>query len=175
MLKVAIFNFKGGTGKSTTALNLGACLATSKRKVLLIDLDGQRTLSFGLGKDGELPTTNDWLLKGKVQPVTTAIKNLWLIPGDLDLFDLKADADLFTPALAQLTEFDVCLMDCSPGLGVASVQSMLTSDRILNFRCVVNRSDRQGKGVRGGQVAVTGGDFNSQVAVEVGGRSAAKL
>jgi chromosome partitioning protein len=131
MLKVAIFNFKGGTGKSTTALNLGACLATSKRKVLLIDLDGQRTLSFGLGKDGELPTTNDWLLKGKVQPVTTAIKNLWLIPGDLDLFDLKADTDLFTPALAQLTEFDVCLMDCSPGLGVASVQAMLTSDRIL--------------------------------------------
>ncbi len=131
MLKVAIFNFKGGTGKSTTALNLGACLATSKRKVLLIDLDGQRTLSFGLGKDGELPTTNDWLLEGKVQPVTTAIKNLWLIPGDLDLFDLKADTDLFTPALAQLTEFDVCLMDCSPGLGVASVQAMLTSDRIL--------------------------------------------
>jgi chromosome partitioning protein len=99
--------------------------------VLLIDLDGQRTLSFGLGKDGELPTTNDWLRSGKVQPVTTAIKNLWLIPGDLDLFELKADTDLFTPALGQLTEFDICLMDCSPGLGVASVQAMLTSDRLL--------------------------------------------
>ena len=48
MLKIAVFNFKGGTGKSTTVLNLGACLANPNRKILLIDLDGQRTLSFGL-------------------------------------------------------------------------------------------------------------------------------
>ena len=131
MLKVAIFNFKGGTAKSTTALSLGACLATSFRKVLLIDLDGQRTLSFGLGLDGIQPTALDLLIKGKVSPTETSVKNLWLFPGDLDLFDLKADSDLFTPALASLNGFDVCLMDCSPGLGVASVQAMLTSDRLL--------------------------------------------
>lgn len=98
MLKIAIFNFKGGTGKSTTVINLGACLA---------------------------------LVKGKAEPIATSVKNLCLIPGDLDLFDLEADTDLFTPALAKLTGFDVCLMDCSPGLGVASVQAILTSDRIL--------------------------------------------
>lgn len=131
MLKVVIFNFKGGTAKSTTALNLGACLATSKRKVLLIDLDGQRTLSFGLGLDGLQPTALDLLVKGKAEPIATSVKNLCLIPGDLDLFDLEADTDLFTPALVKLTGFDVCLMDCSPGLGVASVQAILTSDRIL--------------------------------------------
>lgn len=131
MLKVAIFNFKGGTAKSTTALNLGACLATSKRKVLLIDLDGQRTLSFGLGLDGDLPTALNWLSETEVQPMATNNKNLWLIPGDLGMFQLEADSDLFTPALAKLTGFDVCLMDCSPGLGVASVQAMLSSDRIL--------------------------------------------
>jgi chromosome partitioning protein len=131
MLKVAIFNFKGGTAKSTTTINLGASLATSSRKVLLIDLDGQRTLSFGLGLDGDLPTAKDWLSEGKIQPVATNTKNLWLIPGDLGMFQLEADTDLFTPALAKLTEFDICLMDCSPGLGVASVQAILTSDRIL--------------------------------------------
>jgi chromosome partitioning protein len=131
MLKVAIFNFKGGTAKSTTTINLGASLATSSRKVLLIDLDGQRTLSFGLGLDGDLPTAKDWLSEGKIQPVATNTKNLWLIPGDLGMFQLEADTDLFTPALAKLSEFDVCLMDCSPGLGVASVQAILTSDRIL--------------------------------------------
>jgi chromosome partitioning protein len=131
MLKVAIFNFKGGTAKSTTTINLGASLATSSRKVLLIDLDGQRTLSFGLGLDGDLPTAKDWLSKGKIQPVATNIKNLWLIPGDLGMFQLEADTDLFTPALAKLDKFDICLMDCSPGLGVASVQAILTSDRIL--------------------------------------------
>jgi chromosome partitioning protein len=131
MLKIAIFNFKGGTGKSTTTLNLGACLATNKRKVLLIDLDGQRTLSFGLGLDGDLPTALNWLDEGQVQPIETSVKNLWLIPGDLGMFRLNADTDLFTPALSKLTEFDICLLDCSPGLGVASVQAILTSDRIL--------------------------------------------
>lgn len=131
MLKVAIFNFKGGTAKSTTVLNLGACLATSKRKVLLIDLDGQRTLSFGLGLDGDIPTALNWLSGGEIQPVETKTKNLWLIPGDLEMFQLEADADVFTPALAKLNGFEICLMDCSPGLGVSSVQAILSSDRIL--------------------------------------------
>ena len=131
MLKVAVFNFKGGTAKSTTTLNLGACLATSKRKVLVIDLDGQRTLSFGLGLDGDAPTALNWLGDGEVQPITTKTKNLWLIPGDLGMFQLETDSDLFTPALAKLTEYDVCLMDCSPGLGIASVQAILSSDRVL--------------------------------------------
>ena len=131
MLKVAVFNFKGGTAKSTTTINLGACLATSRRKVLLIDLDGQRTTSFGLGLDGDLPTALNWLNDDEVQPHLTGTKNLWLIPGDLGMFQLETDSDLFTPALTKLTGFDLCLMDCSPGLGVASVQAILTSDRVL--------------------------------------------
>jgi chromosome partitioning protein len=131
MLKVAVFNFKGGTGKSSTTLNLGASLATAKRKVILLDLDGQRTLSFGLGLDGEAPTALEFLLERNVAPVATAVANLALIPGDLGMFQLTAEADLFTPALAQLEEFDLCLMDCSPGLGVASVQAILSSDRVL--------------------------------------------
>lgn len=131
MLKVAVFNFKGGTGKSTTTLNLGACLTTSKRKVLVIDLDGQRTLSFGLGKDGDSPTALNWLGNREVRPLATNTKNLWLIPGDLGMFQLETEDDLFTPALTKLTEFDICLMDCSPGLGIASVQAILASDRVL--------------------------------------------
>ena len=131
MLKVAVFNFKGGTAKSTTTLNLGACLATSSRKVLLIDLDGQRTLSFGLGLDGDLPTALNWLSGGEINPIATSTKNLWLIPGDLGMFQLETEEDLFTPALAKLTEYDLCLLDCSPGLGIASVQAILTSERVL--------------------------------------------
>lgn len=131
MLKIAIFNFKGGTAKSTTALNLGASLVTSKRRVLLVDLDGQRTLSFGLGLDTKQPTALNWLTEGKAAPMETGVKNLWLIPGDLRMFQLEASSDLFTPALSQLADFDVCLMDCSPGLSTVSVQAILTSDRIL--------------------------------------------
>lgn len=131
MLKIAVFNFKGGTGKSTTVINLGASLAGSNRKVLLIDLDGQRTLSFGLGLDGDLPTALDFLQGGEVQPMATKVNNLFLIPGALEMFQLQTDQDLFTPALSKLTEYEVCLMDCSPGLGITSVQSILSSDRIL--------------------------------------------
>lgn len=131
MLKIAVFNFKGGTGKSTTVLNLGASLANSKRRVLLIDLDGQRTLSFGLGLDGNSPTALDWLQNGQTVPLATNTNNLWLIPGDLGMFQMEVETDVFTPALNALKDYDFCLMDCSPGLGVASVQAILTSNRIL--------------------------------------------
>lgn len=131
MLKVAIFNFKGGTGKSTTTLNLGATLATSKRRVLVIDLDGQRTLSYGLGLDGDLPTALNWLTEGKAEPLETSTHNLWLIPGDLGMFQLEAKENLFTPALTKIEGFDVCLLDCSPGLSISSVQAILSCDRIL--------------------------------------------
>jgi chromosome partitioning protein len=132
MLKVAIFNFKGGTTKSSTTLNLGAALATPKRRVLLIDLDGQRTLSFALGMDGTTPTAYSWLTnKQTITPTPTSIKHLELIPGDIGMFRLQAESDLFTPAFKKLSLFDVVLMDCSPGLSPASVQAILTSDRIL--------------------------------------------
>lgn len=133
MLKVAVFNLKGGTGKSTTALNLGAAMAGPKRRVLLIDLDGQRTLSFALGMDGQTPTALDWLTSdGLFTPLPTATKNLSLIPGDIGMFRLATESDLFTPALERLTGFfDLILMDCSPSLSVASVQALLSSDRVL--------------------------------------------
>lgn len=133
MLKVAVFNLKGGTGKSTTALNLGAALASPKRRVLLIDLDGQRTLSFGLGMDGQTPTALDWLTSdGLFTPLSTETKNLSLIPGDIGLFRLATESDLFTPALERLAGFfDLILMDCPPSLSVASVQALLSSDRVL--------------------------------------------
>ncbi len=133
MLKIAVFNLKGGTGKSTTALNLGAAIASPKRRVLLIDLDGQRTLSFALGMDGQTPTALDWLTtEGLFTPLATATKNLSLIPGDIGLFRLSTDSDLFTSALSRLAGFfDLVLMDCPPSLSVVSVQAILSSDRVL--------------------------------------------
>ncbi len=98
---------------------------------MLIDLDGQRTLSFGLGLDGDAPTALSWLSNDEVRPLATSTKNLHLIPGDIGMFQLIAEEDLFTPALNKLKDFDICLMDCSPGLSIASVQAILASDRVL--------------------------------------------
>lgn len=133
MLQIAVFNLKGGTGKSTTALNLGAAMAGPKRRVLLIDLDGQRTLSFSLGMDGQTPTALDWLTtEGLFTPLATSTLNLSLIPGDIGLFRLTTESDLFTPALSRLAGFfDIALMDCPPSLSVASVQAILSSERVL--------------------------------------------
>ena len=132
MLTIAIWNLKGGTCKSSTTLNLGAELATAQCQTILIDLDGQRTLSFGLDMDGYQPTVLEWLTG--VEPVahhTTAIEHLSLIPGDISMFQLTTTTDLFSPCLNRLTPFDLCLMDCPPSLGVVSVQAILASDRIL--------------------------------------------
>jgi chromosome partitioning protein len=132
VIVISVFNFKGGTGKSSTTLNLGAYLASPKRQTLLIDLDGQRTLSFGLGMDGQQPTTLNWLTsKETLIPTQTQVKHLYLIPGDIGMFRLTSEDNLFVPALSGLRGFDVVLMDCPPGLSAASVQAILSSDRIL--------------------------------------------
>ncbi|NEO34392.1 MAG: ParA family protein [Symploca sp. SIO3C6] len=133
MLKVAVWNFKGGTGKSITTQNLGDRLANLKYKTALIDLDGQRTLSFGLGMDGKTPTALDWLNGEEVNPIDTGIKNLSLIPGDIGMFRLSTDKNLMGKSLNGLIplDLDICMMDCAPSLGIPSVQAILNADRVL--------------------------------------------
>ena len=130
VLTIAIWNFKGGTSKSATAHNLGAELAAAEFKTVLIDLDGQRTLSFALGFDGAEPNILNWL-EGEAEPIATQVKYLHLVPGDIAMFTLESNKDLIGLSLKGLIGFDVCLMDCPPGLGLASVQSVLNADRVL--------------------------------------------
>lgn len=130
MLKVAVWNLKGGTSKSTTALNLGAEIARAGYETVLIDLDGQRTISFSLGLDGAEPTILDWL-DGSGEPLTTSVEKLHLIAGDIGMFRLSADKDLIAPSIKGLRGYDVCLMDCPPSLGLPSVQSVLNADRVI--------------------------------------------
>lgn len=130
MLKVAIWNFKGGTSKSTTAQNVGAELAQAKLKTVAIDLDGQRTLSFTLAMDGAEPNILAWLNDG-AEPLPTSINRLALVPGAIEMFNFSSDKDLIGKSLKRLIPYDVVLMDCPPSLGYASVQAVLNADRVL--------------------------------------------
>jgi chromosome partitioning protein len=130
MLKVAIWNLKGGTGKSSTAQNLGAELAATRLRTVLIDLDGQRTLSESFGMDRATPNVLDWL-EGKGQPLLTEVEKLYLIPGDIGTFQLSSEDDQLRQSLSRLKGFNVCLMDCPPSLGAPTVQAILNADRLL--------------------------------------------
>ncbi|PSN19531.1 ParA family protein [filamentous cyanobacterium CCP5] len=130
MLTVAIWNLKGGTGKSSTALNLGAELAIAQFKTVLIDLDGQRTLSYSLGMDRSTPNVLDWL-EGRGKPLLTEIDQLYLVPGDIGTFQLFSEDNILKPCLRQLKGFDVCLIDCPPSLSAPTLQAIWSADRVL--------------------------------------------
>jgi chromosome partitioning protein len=130
MLKIAIWNLKGGTGKSSTAQHLGAELAAAGLKTVLIDLDGQRTLSDSFGMDKATPNILDWMA-GKGQPLLTEVDRLYLIPGDIGTFQLSCEEDQLRPRLSRLKGFQVCLMDCPPSLGAPTLQAIWNADRLL--------------------------------------------
>lgn len=134
-LTVATFNLKGGTGKTTAVSNLGACLAMRQRpklRILLIDLDGQRTLSYSLGFDGHEPTALDWLSGDAIAPVQTNIKRLDLVPGDIGMFLYRPASGTVNNALKHIPdEYDLILLDCPPSLTEISSQALLSCDRVL--------------------------------------------
>ncbi len=144
---IAVANQKGGVGKTTTAINLGAALAESGRNVLIVDLDPQGNASTGLGidvADREFTTYDllieDTPLEGVVR--TTAIPNLMLAPSTTDLS--SADIELVAnerrifllhdalrqPAMAQFA-FDHILIDCPPSLNLLTVNAMVSAHSVL--------------------------------------------
>jgi len=144
---IAVANQKGGVGKTTTTINLGAALAEQGQKVLIVDLDPQGNASTGLGinvEDREF-TTYDLLLEdidlGQViQP--TRSENLTIIPATVDLS--SADIDLISnekrsfllhDALRQTAmdryDLDYVLIDCPPSLNLLTVNAMVAAHSVL--------------------------------------------
>ena len=141
---IAIANQKGGVGKTTTAINLSACLAEKGKKVLVIDIDPQGNTSSGLGLEkDEIENTVYELIIGDVAVKKcihkTCIKNLDIIPSDVDLagaeielldvsgreYILKNEIDWIKD------EYDFILIDCPPSLSMLTINAMTTADSVL--------------------------------------------
>ena len=142
---IAMCNQKGGVGKTTTTINLGAALAECGRKVLLVDFDPQGALSVGLGVPTyELDVTIYNLLVERGHDVRdviqhTRIENLDIIPANIDLSAAEvqlvgevAREMVLTRILRPLVDdYDVILIDCQPSLGLLTVNALTASDGVI--------------------------------------------
>ncbi|MDO5098266.1 MAG: ParA family protein [Corynebacterium sp.] len=142
---ISMCNQKGGVGKTTSTINLGACLAEAGRKVLLVDLDPQGALSAGLGVAyNELDLTVYNLL---VDPSTsihnaihkTGVPGLDLVPANIDLSaaeiqlvnEVGREQTLARALRPVMKDYDFIILDCQPSLGLLTVNALACSHGVL--------------------------------------------
>lgn len=141
---IAIANQKGGVGKTTTAINLAASLASLDRKVLLVDTDPQANASSGVGIDASAlgHTVYECLCsalpaEGAILP--TVVEGLSILPSHIDL--AGADLELLEQEKREyvlkevlrsvVDKYDYILIDCSPSLGLITVNSLVAADSVI--------------------------------------------
>ena len=143
MGKTFVFvNQKGGVGKTTSAINIGAYLALAGKKTLLVDFDSQGNMTSGVGVDRNKPTIYD-LMAGTTTARDvireSAIPGLFVIPASIDLsgaaielVDQEKREYFLKSSLAPLKDsYDYILIDCPPSLGILTLNGLVAADAVL--------------------------------------------
>jgi chromosome partitioning protein len=141
---IAVASQKGGVGKTTTAINLGACLAQENRRVLLIDFDPQGNATSGLGvSSASAASTIYEAVLGAVEPgagiIPTTLANLDLLPGGQQLSGAEIElvgVDQWESRLKQVVDsirssYDYIFVDTPPSLGLLTVNSLVAADSVI--------------------------------------------
>lgn len=141
---IAISNQKGGVGKTTTSINLSACLAARGKKVLVVDSDPQGNTTSGLGIDNNSVenSTYDCLVNQISMNeviLETEYKNLWISPGnislagaELELVDEENREFRMKKAIEEVKEnYDFIIIDCPPSLGLITLNAFAAADSVL--------------------------------------------
>lgn len=141
---IAFANQKGGVGKTTTAINIGASLAAIKQRVLLVDLDQQGNAGTGLGFERASHRQSVYgVIMGTANAadniLSTAVPGLHLLPSsqalagaDVDLVDIENREFRLRDALRPIMEYyDYILLDCPPALGYLTINALTTADSVI--------------------------------------------